>query len=199
MTTNRIGKGIAAALLGWLCLGCASAGAQSALALTYQLNAVESPRSQAATPQIHRCAGLNWGTSLEASCDRQALANAAVVSKPDPEPDAVHSQRANSSVVPARARSSEGAPAAGETSLPDLSIPSSDVRGARPAGVSEALTGNVKTVDLMFRFGSKYRRRTADDGWEVYKFSDASYDTRDSRTPSTGARAVAVELLVPFQ
>ena len=199
MTTNRIGKGIAAALLGWLCLGCVSAGAQSSLALTYQLNAVESPRSQTATPQIHRCAGLNWATSLEASCDRQALASAAVVSRPDPEPDAVHAQSANSGVIPARGRTSDGASAAGETSLPDLPIAGSDARGARPAAGSEALTGNVKTVDLMFRFGSKYRMRTADEGWEVYKFSDASYDTRDSRTPSTGARAVAVELLVPFQ
>lgn len=199
MTTNRIGKGIATALLGWLCLGCVSAGAQSSLALTYKLSAVESARSQVATPQIHRCAGLNWGTSLEASCDRQALASAAVVSRPDPEPDAVHTQSANSGVLPARTRSSEGTPATGEAPLPDLPVASADVRGARPAGGSEALTGNVKTVDLMFRFGSKYRMRSADEGWEVYKFSDASYDTRDSRTPSTGARAIAVELLVPFQ
>lgn len=199
MTTNRFGKGMAAALLGWLCLGCASAGAQSSLALTYKLNAVESPRSEPAVPQIHRCAGLNWGTSLGSSCDRQALASAAAKSRPDPEPDAVHSSSANSGVPPARARSSEGASASGEASLPDLPVPSSDARGVRPAGASEALTGNVKTVDLMFRFGSKYRMRTADEGWEVYKFSDASYDTRDSRTPSTGARAVAVELLVPFQ
>ena len=195
MTTNRFGKGIAAALFGWLCLGCASAGAQSSLALTYKLNAVESPRSEPAAPQIHRCAGLNWGTSLEPSCDRQALASAAG-SRPDPEPDAVHSPSANSSVPPARARSSEGASAAGEGSLPDLPIPSADARSVRPAAGSEALTGNVKTVDLMFRFGSKYRMRTADEGWEVYKFSDASYD---NRAPSTGTRAVAVELLVPFQ
>jgi hypothetical protein len=196
MTTNRMGKGIAAALLGWLCLGCASADAQSSLALTYTLNAVESARSGAATPQIHRCAGLNWGTSLEPSCDRQALASAALMSRPDPGPNAAHPQTANPGAPAARARSSEVAPAAVDASLPDLPISGS---GVRPAGGSEVLTGNVKTVDLIFRFGSKYRMRSADEGWEVYKFSDASYDTRDARTPSTGARVVAVELLVPFQ
>ena len=194
MTTNRIGKGIAAALLGGLCMGCASASAQSSLALTYKLDAVESARRGPVTPQIHRCAGLNWGTSLEPSCDRQALASAAVVSRPEPE--AVHAQSAMPGVPTAGTRPGEAAAAAVDASLPDLPIPGSDPRGGRSAGGSEVLTGNVKTVDLMFRFGSKYRMRTADEGWEVYKFSDASYDTR---VPATGTRAVAVELLVPFQ
>jgi hypothetical protein len=199
MTTNRICKGIAAALLAWLSLGCVSAGAQSSLALTYKLNAVDSTRSAPVPAPIHRCAGLNWGPSLEQSCDRQALAGAAATTRSVSESDAPRSQVANPGVFAARARLGEVMPAAAEVSLPDLPIPASDARGTRSAGGSEALTGNVKTVDLMFRFGSKYRMRSADEGWEVYRFSDTSYDTRDSRVPSTGARAVAVELLVPFQ
>ena len=56
--------------------------------------------------------------------------------------------------------------------------------------------GAEKIVDLNLRFGSKYRMRNGDEGWEVYKYKDV---TAENRLPSAGTKAVGVELLVPFQ
>jgi hypothetical protein len=65
----------------------------------------------------------------------------------------------------------------------------------RSAGGKESLIANAKAVDLLFRFGSKYRLRSADDGWELYKFTDPAYESR----LQNNLKALGVELLFPFQ
>jgi hypothetical protein len=65
----------------------------------------------------------------------------------------------------------------------------------RVLGGREALGASLKTVDLMLRLGSKYRLKSAEDGWEVYKFTDSPYESRFQNT----IKAIAVELLIPFQ
>jgi hypothetical protein len=100
---------------------------------------------------------------------------------------------------PTRGEAAEAAvsavePGAAPPELPLLGSPGVDARLLR-AGAKEALTGSVRTVDLMFRFGSKYRLRSADDGWELYKFTDPAYESR----LQNNLKALGVELLFPFQ
>jgi hypothetical protein len=86
-----------------------------------------------------------------------------------------------------------------EATAPAESLPllgsTADTRFLRMAGGKDALTGNVKTVDLMFRFGPKYRVRSSEEGWEIYKFTDVVHENRIT----TNAKALGVELLFPFQ
>ncbi|MGZ5094469.1 MAG: hypothetical protein ACXWCY_16430 [Burkholderiales bacterium] len=57
------------------------------------------------------------------------------------------------------------------------------------------LTANSRTVDLNFRFGSRYRRMTSDDGWGAYQFTDVAYESR----VQNNIKALGLELLFPFQ
>lgn len=88
----------------------------------------------------------------------------------------------------------EAAPA--QTQLPDLGSPVPE-RLLRSAGGREASIGSARSADLMFRFGSKYRFKDNEDAtWEWYRFTDANYE---SFVKNHAHKAVAVELLVPFQ
>ena len=42
----------------------------------------------------------------------------------------------------------------------------------------EAPIDGPMAFDVSFRFGSKYRMKSADEGWEVYKFSDVTSENR---------------------
>jgi hypothetical protein len=83
----------------------------------------------------------------------------------------------------------------GQQEVPALGLPATDPRMLRVGGGTEALTGNVRSVDLMFRFGSKYRLKGGDENSQLYKFTDVAYDSRLQNS----AKAVGLELLFPFQ
>ena len=157
-----------------------SAGAQG-LALDYKLN-VNSESAQPRAMSSNRCAGLNWLTSLGA-CGRDLLMRISSAARTEAEgPSAADS------------------PPTFEPALPNAELPNLGVPLAEPVlrsgGGKEALVGNSKAVDVLFRFGSKYRLRSADEGWEWYRFTDYAYENRRSNSLH---KAVGVELLVPFQ
>jgi hypothetical protein len=78
--------------------------------------------------------------------------------------------------------------------LPLLGSAEADARLPRLEG-SKDLTGNLKTVDVNFRLGSRYRLTSADDGWGPYKFTDVAYESR----VQNNMKALGLELLFPFQ
>ena len=92
----------------------------------------------------------------------------------------------------------ENVAAPGETfsgfSLPVLGSPGTEGRLLRTESEVPAEAG--KTLDLLFRFASKYRLRNTDEGWGITRFKDV---TSENRTQSSGVKAVGVELLFPFQ
>lgn len=193
---------LAAALIATSWFLCTYAGAQS-LALTYNLDHAKSQTAKQAITIVNRCAGFNWLTSLGA-CGRDLMNRLAAPARPE---DAAASrisavtttESGSDAAMPLREKSAEVTFAALDASpglpeLPTLGSPSPQST-LRRAGGKEVLLGNARSVDLMFRFGSKYRFRSADDGWEWYRFTDVGYD---SRTQAHSHKALGVELLVPF-
>jgi len=85
-------------------------------------------------------------------------------------------------------------PPLGQQELPVLGFAVKQQAMQRAAGSGEALTGNVRSIDLMFRFGSKYGLKSGDDN-SLYRFTDVAYESRLLNS----AKAIAVELLLPFQ
>lgn len=157
----------------WL---AASAGAQG-LALSYNLNVNSDPAQPAVYGAANRCSGFNWVSSLGA-CTRDLLTRVSAGSR-DAAPESPPTFE----------------PAVPNSELPTLGVPvpESILRGA---GGKEALIGNAKAVDVLFRFGSKYRLRSAEEGWEWYRFTDVGDEIRRKNSVH---KAVGVELLVPFQ
>lgn len=187
-----------APLIAPLCVVAAPATAQS-LALSYKLD-VKADSVQQGIAAVHRCTGLSWLTSLGA-CGRDLLTRITPATRPQAE-DA-QNVAIFSMLLPSGPEAGAGAgapskmpdaPAAVE--LPTLGTPSPEPARLRSAGGKDALLGNAKTVDLMFRFGSKYRLRSAEEGWEWYRFTDVAHD---NRLKTSGLKALGVELLVPFQ
>lgn len=171
---------------------CAAAGAQS-LSLSYNLDPRSAPSSEKAHPVVDRCSGLTWAASLAAKCGAQAFA-------PSPAPAAV-AEAAKAREVPDTAAAQPevdekpSTDAFPEPSLPTLGSASADSRLLREAsGKAPAESG--KDVDLTFRFASKYRLRNGEEGWDVTRFKDV---TSENRTQSSGVKALAVELMFPFQ
>jgi hypothetical protein len=174
---------------------CAQAAAQS-LSLSYKLDPVTVSASAKTPPIVHRCSGLSWAASLAAGCFAEAAALAPLASAPQPAATADTKELAVAQRRPVAAdayTASETQPSSFE--LPVLGSPA-DARLLRAAGGKDAYIGNAKAVDLNFRFGSKYRVRSGDEGWDLYKFSDV---TSENRTQSSGMKNLGVEFLFPFQ
>ena len=90
---------------------------------------------------------------------------------------------------------SEASPATGEnstTALPLLAPFALSESRLNAAGARESVSAGLKP-DLMFRLGSKHRLRNTGDGWELYKFTDAAYESRTQKN-----NGLAVELFFPF-
>ncbi|MDB5904971.1 MAG: hypothetical protein JWM26_3849 [Betaproteobacteria bacterium] len=172
---------------------CAPALAQS-LSLSYQLDPVNAPASARSHPIVDRCSGLSWAASLAAACFVQASARAPLATTPPPAPVPETKDLAAAPRKSAADSYTATETAASSLELPVLGSPA-DARLLRAAG-RDAYIGTAKAVDLNFRFGSKYRMRSGEDGWELYKFSDV---TSENRTQSNGMRNLGVELLFPFQ
>jgi hypothetical protein len=187
---------VATAVAACTCALCAPAIAQS-LALSYKLDPVNAPVSVRPPPVVDRCSGLSWAAALAASC----YAEAARAQVALPPPPAVAAPEANEAAAAPRrpdvadSYSAAETPTPSSAELPALGSPA-DVRLLRAGGGRDAYIGNARAVDLNFRFGSRYRMRSGEEGWEVYKFSDV---TSENRIPSNGAKSLGVELLFPFQ
>ena len=175
---------------------CAEAHAQS-LALSYQLDPQGNPHVRSAAPVVDRCAGFSWAASLEALCARIVNARAA----------ATIAESAGADAGSLGGRGASEVYAAGEVAgrgyeLPQLGTPPRQSRPVRMAGGKDAYIGSAKSVDVNFRFGSKYRMRSGEDGLEVYKFNDVTRFkdiTTEQRSGSGGVKNVGVELLFPFE
>lgn len=175
------------------------AGAQS-LSLSYGLDPSSASEAPKPAPFVNRCSGLTWAVTLAASCvadittARVASAVASLRHEAAPPPAATADAAATRRVAVVGAYSAdEASPRRYE--LPTLGSPS-ESRVIRATGGRDDYIGSARNVDLNLRFGSKYRMRQGDEGWEVYKYSDV---TAENRLPSSGVKAVGVELLVPFQ
>jgi len=155
----------------------AAGSAQAQLAMSYGLE-VRPENAQHAPAVVNRCAGFNWMSSIGA-CGRELLARVTPGGRPD------------------SGATFEAGPGAATPDLPTLGTSAPEPRLSRSAGGRETLIGSSKTADLLFRFGSKYRIKSSEEGgWEWYRFSDITYD---NYVKANGHKAVGVELLVPFQ
>ena len=187
----------AAALLAAACLMPAVSGAQS-LSLSYKLESSKAASEPRTPPIVSRCSGLAWAAALVSGCARElrpAHDEASVAIAGTAGPGEYRRE-----AVARRAETTEPASAARDSSatsdLPALGSPAYDGRLLRIAGGKDALTAAARSVDLMFRFGTKYRMRSGDTGLEVYKFLDV---TQENRLQTGGLKNLAVELLFPFQ
>ena len=160
------------------CLGAAFAvllafaiPAHAQLALSYKLD-VRASGTEQTEIVVSPCAGFNWVTAIGA-CGRELLSRVA------------HAGRTDNLAV------FEPATVPSVSELPDLG------RSERWQRMGVSNSGNSKTADLLFRFGSKLRQRGNEDGTsEWYRFSDTTYD---SYVKQNGHKTVGVELHVPFQ
>lgn len=159
-------------------LSVAATSAHAQLAMSYRLD-VRPETAQHVPAVVNRCAGFNWMSSVGA-CGRELLVRIAPGERSD------------------RGATFESGEVATGAELPTLGTPSSEPRLLRSAGGREALIGSSKTADLLFRFGSKFRTKSSEEGgWERwYRFRDTTYD---NYVEANGHKAVGVELLVPFQ
>jgi hypothetical protein len=177
MTTLLKKACFAAALAVPFGLATLASAQQQSLALSYKLDVGSAP--VAAAPVVSRCAGLNWVTSLGA-CGRDLLA------------------RISGSATHDGPRGADG-PAAFEAAVPNAAAPMFEMPNEkllRSAGGKDSLIANSRPVEMLLRLGSKYRVRGADEGWEYYRFTDIA---QEMRRHSSAHKAVALELLVPFQ
>jgi hypothetical protein len=162
--------------------------------MSYKLDPVTAPASAKTLPIVHRCSGLSWAASLAAGCFAEAAAPVPSPAQPAAATDAKDVPVAQRRPVAADAYTASETQSS-SYALPVLGSPA-DARMLRAAGGKDAYIGSAKAVDLNFRFGSKYRVRSGDEGWDVFKFSDV---TSENRTQSTGMKNLGVELLFPFQ
>jgi hypothetical protein len=182
----------AAALAASLCAWSASPAAAQSLALSYKLSNADAESTKQALIAINRCAGFNWIGSLGA-CGRE-LVQRILPGQPEegglkeaePARDAQYKGEAPAPVVV------RAAPPEESIKLPTLGL---HPQRATTAG-KDALSGNAKSVDVMFRFGSKYRFRSNEEGWEWHRFTEAGYDTR---MQMNAHKSAGIELMVPLQ
>ena len=178
-------------------LSSAPAYAQS-LSLSYQLDPVQAPHLPKAVVVGNRCSTFTWVASLAPACIAEATAARLLtaVNALRAEMHAVdgpHESGAPRRAVAQGAYTAEAV--APRYDLPLLGSPS-DSRVLRAAGGRDDYATSARNVDLNLRFGAKNRARGADEGWEVYRFSDV---TSENRLPSNGMKSIGVELSVPFQ
>lgn len=158
-------------------LSIAATSAHAQLAMSYRLD-VRPDTAEHAPAVVNRCAGFNWMSSVGA-CGRELLVRITPGGRAD------------------RSATVESSEVAAGAELPTLGTPSPELRLVRSAGGRETLIGSSKTADLLFRFGSKFRTKSSEEGgWERHRFRDTSYD---NYVEANGHKAVGVELLVPFQ
>ena len=176
-------------------MSCAGASAQS-LTLSYKLDPVPANRSQQAPALVDRCIGLTWSASPGAACGSASFGSALAARASASESARAATRPAELAAVQRDVPESASAPAETFTgfALPALGSASSDGRLLRAARDVPVEAG--KTLDLLFRFASKYRLRNTGEGWDVIKFKDV---TSENRTQASGVKALAVELLFPFQ
>src|SRR5688500_18499338 len=186
---------LVSAAMAAVCLGavCTPAAAQS-LALSYKLDPANAPQSAKTAGPVDRCAGLSWWGALTAGCAARVLSPAAAadalaapVGRAAEAVPSLLGGDATYSVADAQPRRLE---------LPLLGSGPAEPRLVRMAGGKDDYIGNARNVDVNFRFGSKYRMRSGEDGsFEVYKFKDV---TSENRIGSSGLKNLGVELLFPF-
>ena len=166
--------------------------------MSYKLDPVTSPGSPKAPALVDRCSGLTWAASLAAACGSAAFGSTIVARATASEPVVMRAEVPEAAVLQRRAEVLESASASAESftgfALPTLGSGVNDGRLLRAAKEVPAEAG--KTLDLLFRFASKYRLRNTDDGWDVTRFKDV---TSENRTQASGVKALGVELLFPFQ
>ncbi|MGZ8155197.1 MAG: hypothetical protein ACXWUH_07235 [Burkholderiales bacterium] len=185
MNKNVCAAALAASLCAW---SASPAGAQS-LALSYKLSNAESESTKQALIAINRCAGFNWIGSLGA-CGRE-LVQRILPGQPQ--------DGARNEAEPARDaqyKGEEPAPVVVRAVPPEESIKLPTLGLLPERAGKDALSGNAKAVDVMFRFGSKYRFRSNEEGWEWHRFTEAGYDTR---MQMNAHKAAGIELMVPLQ
>ena len=176
----------------------APAGAQS-LALSYKLDPVHAQQSAKTSPAVSRCAGLPWAVSLAVPCIVEATAvrliNAVSALRAE-----MHVGEDGQEAAPSPRRVVVGASSSAEVPAPRYELPAlgspAEARVVRAAGGREDYVANARGVDVNFRLGSKQRVRAAEEGWEVYRFSDV---TSENRIQSNSMKNIGVELLFPFQ
>lgn len=186
---------LCAAMLG---APAAPAGAQS-LALSYKLDPVSAPQSPNTFPAVNRCTGLTWVVSLAAVCIAEATA-ARLVSAVNALRAELHAGEEPADAGASRRVSVPGSYSAAEVAAPRYDLPvlgsPSEARVLRAAGGRDDYIANARSMDVNFRFGSKHRLRSAEEGWEVYRFSDVA---SENRLQSNSVKNIGVELLFPFQ
>ena len=191
---------IAAAVATSLAAFVTTAAAQS-LTLTYSLGVGKgAPHYSYSAPSAERCIALSGSASLAYPCRFGPLTASSSEEAPKitnvpamPQTRQTAGAGVYSELRDPFGEKIEGRPAPSE--LPMLGSPPPNSRFVRVLGGRETLTSSLKTVDLMLKVGSKYRLKSADDGWELYKFSDSTYESRFQNT----LKAIGVEVLVPFQ
>jgi hypothetical protein len=170
----------------------APASSQS-LSLSYGLDPAASTQAPKVSPgSFDRCWGLSWAAALAAACNAaQAFVQKVVTGIASHEVTA-----ASAPAAPVLRRvEAQGAYSAADAQPPRYELPqlgSPEARVLRAGGDSGAARG----PDVNLRFGSRYRMRNGDEGWETYRFNDA---TTENRAQSSGMRNVGVELTFPFQ
>jgi len=166
--------------------------------MSYKLNPVATSGSPKAAPLIDRCSGLTWAASLAAACGSAAFGSTIAGRAIAAEPTSTVVEPREAAVVQRSSEAPESTAAPGEAftgfALPTFGSPSTDGRLLRAAKEVPAEAG--KTLDLLFRFASKYRLRNTENGADVIKFKDVM---SENRTQSSGVKALGVELLFPFQ
>ncbi|HEX2829098.1 MAG TPA: hypothetical protein VHP37_22305 [Burkholderiales bacterium] len=175
----------------------APAAAQS-LSLTYNLDPITASQLPKASPIVNRCTGLTWAATLATACIAELTAVRVITAVAAKRAEAAPPEAVDDGGKPAGASGTyvDGTPRRYE--LPTLGTPS-ESRVIRAAGGRDDYIGNARAVDLNFRFGPKYRMRSGDEGWEVYKFNDAATENKLQQSNGGGVRQVGVELLVPFR
>jgi hypothetical protein len=170
----------------------APAGAQS-LSLSYGLDPAASTQAPKVSPgALDRCSGLSWAASLAAACNAaQAFVHTVVAGIASHEVAAAREPGA----AALRRVEAPGAYSAADAQSPRYELP--QLGSSAEARVFRAgEPGGSRSPDVNLRFGSRYRMRNGDEGWETYRFNDV---TTENRTQSNGMRNLGVELTFPFQ
>lgn len=172
----------------------APAAAQS-LSLSYNLDPVNASQLPKASPIVNRCTGLTWAATLATACIAELTAVRVVTAVAARRAEAAAAEVIDDAAPRKAGAYVDAAPRRYE--LPTLGA--SESRVIRAAGSRDDSIGSARAVDFNFRFGSKYRMRNGDEGWETYKFNDATTESKLQQNNGGGVRQVGVELLVPFQ
>lgn len=175
----------------------ATAHAQS-LSLSYGLDPAAAAQAPKVSPHsFDRCWGVSWAATLVAACNAaHALVHRVVASATGVESAAAAAPE--SAPVASRRVEAQGTYSAVDVQPPRLELPQLGSPGAegRVLRAGESSAAASRGMDVNLRFGSRYRMRNGDEGWETYRLNDA---TTENRAQSSGMRNVGVELSFPFQ